>query len=415
MEKELPHSIECEQWLLWALIIENWNYSKITVKEDDFYEDNHKIIFKIIKTLIDYGKCADLIMIRDFIVSKWLEKETWWMMYLVELSEIWWNYFNFFSYDSRVKELSERRKIIKEWRKLEKIWYNDDINNIFEKITKISDNFEVKKEKWNTIFDLCNAFEKYKDDFKNRGKLGDSSPYEVIDKYTGWIIKGKVYTIAWYSWTGKSNFCYPYVNNAIKQGKKVIFFSLEVQKEMLFNLLLKNYYNVSQRQILSNDFVYDLESFKNLIVYDTIYKLEEIKAICKIEKPDIIFIDFIQNVQTQWMWEYEKMTQVARELQQLAIIGWITIISISQVNNESRFKWSDKIQPKWSWAIFESSDVIFWLSRDWKNLQLNLLKNKYGMSDKNFLVIPDFTKIQFNITKEIQNEEVQKEETDFTI
>jgi hypothetical protein len=46
---------------------------------------------------------------------------------------------------------------------------------------------------------------------------------------------------------------------------------------------------------------------------------------------------------------------------------------------------------------------------------LNLLKNKYGMSDKNFLVIPDFTKIQFNITKEIQNEEVQKEETDFTI
>jgi hypothetical protein len=32
---------------------------------------------------------------------------------------------------------------------------------------------------------LCNAFEKYKDDFKNRGKLGDSSPYEVIDKYTG--------------------------------------------------------------------------------------------------------------------------------------------------------------------------------------------------------------------------------------
>jgi hypothetical protein len=35
------------------------------------------------------------------------------------------------------------------------------------------------------------------------------------------------------------------------------------------------------------------------------------------------------------------------------------------------------------------------------------------MSDKNFLVIPNFKTLQFNISAEIQNEDIKRDETDF--
>jgi thymidylate synthase len=42
---------------------------------------------------------------------------------------------------------------------------------------------------------------------------------------------------------------------------------------------------------------YEMEDFKNLLVYDDKHKIEDIKHITKAQKPDAIFIDFVQNIE----------------------------------------------------------------------------------------------------------------------
>jgi hypothetical protein len=122
------------------------------------------------------------------------------------------------------------------------------------------------------------------------------------------------------------------------------------------------------------------------------------------EKPDVIFIDFVQNIEHNWS-EYEKMTEIALRLQKLAIMTWTTIISLSQVWNESRFlEWS-MIMPKWSWALFASSDVIFSLrSKEWEKY-FTISKNKYWPANKTFWLNIDYEKSIFNMSEDF--EEIQ--------
>jgi len=402
--KKLPYSLESEKAILWCIIFDNSILSKTDAKEQDFYDDRNKLIFRIFKTLKENNKDIDVSILRDFIYAKKLESKIWGYLYLTELDEACSHSTFWQTYNDEIIQSSQERQIILKWKKLQELWYEWKID---EALSEIEFDFEIKKNKWADIIELTNSFTDFVDNIKKNWWLWYKWPFPILDKYIWGIIKAKVYTIVAYSNVWKSNFSYSYVVDALQKWKKVLFYSLEVQKDLLFMQILKAYYWINQNELLKDDFVYDMEDFKNLIVYDDVYELEEIKNITRTQKPDLIFIDFIQNVKTKWNWEYEQMTTIAQELQRFAIMNNITIFSISQANNESRFKNANKIQPKGSWAIFASSDVILALTRDWQNLNLNILKNKFWPADKNFLVVPDFTKIQFKISNEVQEKEIK--------
>lgn len=62
--------------------------------------------------------------------------------------------------------------------------------------------------------------------------------------------------------------------------------------------------------------------------------MTEIEEYTQTKKPDVIFIDFIQNVRCSGKSEYERMTEIAFRIQQLAIKNNIAIFDLSQVSNE---------------------------------------------------------------------------------
>ena len=405
--KELPHSIESEQSVIWW-IITDWNLINSTLlTENDFYEPIYQKIFKIFLSLKKHRKNIDIIIVSDFIKSHWLEKQIS-LVDLMELSESW-NSYNFSNYEKIVKEKSNRRTMIQYAREVENIAYSEsqEMEDVLNKVENISEYvFDIKPKEsiWDTI-SYVNSFEEMRDKVNTRNwMLWDKSLYPIVDTYTKWIIEWKVYTLVAYSNVWKSKMSYTYVADMLKQGKKVMYISLEVDKAMLFSNLLSSYYNKEYHEVLKEDFYYDMSEFENLEIYDDIYKLDEIKTMIKTKSPDIVFIDFIQNIQTAWNSETEKMTKVAQELQQLAITTWITLFNLSQANNESRFKGWEAIQPKWSWAIFASSDVIFAMSREWKDLYFTIAKNKYWKAQKRFLCEPNRTYSQFKIVEEVEEQ-----------
>lgn len=265
-------------------------------------------------------------------------------------------------------------------------------------MTKIED----LMARWSCVM-AQNKMERYQDQMaKNNWLLGMSSHYPEIDKFTSGIIPWKVYTIAWYSNVWKSRFAYWYINHFLDQGKSVLFFNLEVDKGMAFLNLCCNRYWVYSNQLKSEQI--DIMDYMKLIMFDDIYDLQEIEQTINLIKPDIVFIDFVQNINVFGATGYEAMATIARKIQQIAIQSNATIFSLSQLSNSSAKDLSrgeiDFVPLKWAWEFTASSDIIFVLRMVDGKLWLSIVKTKYAQKPKEEIeFICDFGKSRFTIDK----------------
>lgn len=288
-----------------------------------------------------------------------------------------------------------------------KYWVKD-INDLlveWQYGSKILDliNNEREKEPIN-IDQAFMKFEKMKEKIKERGRLGFDSPFPKIDRYTQGIIEWKTYTIGAFSNTGKSQFSYAYVQHFLKMGKKVGYFSLEVDIGMLLSHVAKSYYAENYTNIMMGNRKVIREDFQNLFLYDDVFTVADIHKITEKEWFDVIFIDYIQALHGKGSSSTEKFEEIALGIQQVGIQTNAVVFSISQVNNESRGKSGDSVTLKGSGSFFAASDVVFILSAAWKFLQLDITKNKFGRKTS-FLVNPEFEIWQFSVAQTREFEE----------
>jgi len=221
----------------------------------------------------------------------------------------------------------------------------------------------------------------------------------ATDKYTQGLIPWKVYTIWAFSNIGKSKLAYFLAQYQLKAKRKVMFISLEVDTGMLMANLICSAERKKFWDVISGKVDYTPSLYENCAIYDDLYQLEEIISAVELEKPDVCIIDFVQNIRCKGNSEYEKMTNVAQELQSLVIRTNCTLINLSQVNNDSRFNGWDKITLKWSGALFASSDIIFILNRENDKLYLTIAKNKYWQANIKYDVIVDFETGNFRLSE----------------
>jgi len=399
--KILPNSEESEKALIGSILISPNIISAIDLKKEEFYTDILWRLYESIKHIHYKWVKIDPVTISDYLKKKWILDKIGGQTFLVELMETAYNTSHYTTYVEIIKEKASRRKMIEYWREMANIWFNETCE-VSESVWKIKDMYELSVKQntknWYDIIHLTTVFEEDRDKYHDKGSFGEASPFPIIDNYTWGIKEWFVYMIVAYSNVWKSNFSYAFVVDMLKKGKKVILFSLEVSHNKLFRHIIRAYYKKTEKEIMDKEFYFDMWDFENLIIYDNVYNLHEIESITRYHKPNSIFIDFVQNIKCEWN-EYERMWRVAMDLQLLAIDMNIVIFNISQANNDWRFTTANKIQPRGSWALFQSSDVIFWLSREDWLLQLHLIKVKDWIADIWFLVNPDFARLDFKVTE----------------
>lgn len=231
-----------------------------------------------------------------------------------------------------------------------------------------------------------------------------------IDNALNWgIPKWSVTTIGAYSNTGKSKFAYFLASNFLKQGKKVLFFNLEVPKETALKNILASY--SGDHADYSIDVWDYLEKYTELplTVVDDKWDWESIKIFAQSCEADVIFLDFVQNIEIQWDWIYEQTSKLAKRIQRFAIENSVTIISISQLSNDGArwYKAGDIIPMKWGWELVASSDICLMLQNDQTNgrlINLTIAKNKFGRKEDTFWLSVDyknniFTLVDANVPK----------------
>lgn len=281
----------------------------------------------------------------------------------------------------------------------------EELMNILKKIDEVQSWFD--KEKYSVSSISGNIMDQvYAWTYMERTRIG----IKEIDNALNWgIPKWSVTTIGAYSNTGKSKFAYFLASNFLKQGKKILFFNLEVPKETALKNILASY--SGDHADYSSDVWDYLDKYVDLplTVVDDKWDWESIKIFAQSCDADVIFLDFVQNIEIQGDGIYEQTSKLAKRIQRFAIENNVTIISISQLSNDGArgYKAGDIIPMKWGGELVASSDICLMLQNDQTNgrlINLTIAKNKFGRKEDTFWLSVDyknniFTLVDANVPK----------------
>ena len=109
-----PHSIEAEQSLLGGLLIDNaaWEQAGDLVSEQDFYRDDHRLIYRHIARLIDLGKPADVVTVAESLEKHNEAERAGGLAYLAEIANSTPSAANIRRYGEIVRERAILRKLV---------------------------------------------------------------------------------------------------------------------------------------------------------------------------------------------------------------------------------------------------------------------------------------------------------------
>jgi replicative DNA helicase len=84
-----PHSVEAEQSLIGALLLDNQAFDKVAdvVTAEDFYRDDHRRIFRHVSRLIEHNRPADMVTVAESIEASEDKDKTGGAAYLASLAQ----------------------------------------------------------------------------------------------------------------------------------------------------------------------------------------------------------------------------------------------------------------------------------------------------------------------------------------
>lgn len=110
-----PQSIDAEQSLLGALMFggdQAWDRIADVVVESDFYRDDHRRIFRVVRGLHEAGKAVDVLIVADSLTASNQEEQTGGLAYLAEIANSVASAANIRSYAEVVADKAKRRRLI---------------------------------------------------------------------------------------------------------------------------------------------------------------------------------------------------------------------------------------------------------------------------------------------------------------
>src|SRR3989475_10105228 len=108
-----PHSVEAEQSLLGALLLDNHASDRVAdlVGADDFYRDDHRRIWRHIAKLVEAARPADVLTVSESVEASEDKDKTGGPAYLGALAQTTPSALNIRRYDELVRERAVQRRL----------------------------------------------------------------------------------------------------------------------------------------------------------------------------------------------------------------------------------------------------------------------------------------------------------------
>lgn len=223
-----------------------------------------------------------------------------------------------------------------------------------------------------------------------------STGYPILDKMLGGgFVRGTVSALGARPSVGKTTLA---VNIAAKNPqRKILFFSLEMSARMVYDKLISDvgdldYSDCVKHKVNLETVKMLLQKYDNLTVIDDVYEIEDIAAIIRREKPELVMIDYIQIVQTRENIEVvrQRIDRISQIIKRTAKSTGAHIMCMSQITRGAKEE-PTMSALKESGGLEETGDYVILLKRPYvlnkadetlkpEETELKIDKNKFGES-----------------------------------
>lgn len=420
--EELPYSVEAEKAVLGGIMLKNdaWDLIAGLVLEEDFYQDEHKLIFKTIKSLQDLGKPIDLITVQETLegngdlpsLVNLVGKN-----YLTQLAKGTPSVANIESYAEIVKQRSNLRKLITIVDQISLTARESDsssseqvIDNAEERILSLRDDFKRSVGPKEIRVLLGPVYSKIQEaNASGNSLIGVSTGFTEIDEITLGFQRSDLIIIAGSTSMGKTALALNIAENVARQtDQTVLIFSLEMSAEQVVRRFISSIANIDLQRLMRGqlqesdwegiDKALSVLSSKKILVDDTpALNPSELKSRSRRvqrENKDLVMIvvDYLGLMQVPGKSENRvaEISEISRSLKALAKELDVPVVALSQLNRAVASRQNKRpilSDLRDSGAIEQDADVIALLYRDeyygetFENIgkaEINIAKQRNG-------------------------------------
>ncbi len=393
-ERIPPHNDEAEKSVLGAVLMDKEVFFTVSdiVKAEDFYSPAHQEIFRAMTDLYQQESPIDIVTVSETLIRRKSLEAVGGRAYIALLSTEVPTTANAAQYAKIVAEKAVLRRLISaagdmvEESYSEKIDPKTVLDHAEQQIFEIAKNNQ--RSEFSNIREVLSVnLERIREAEKNGGLLpGVSSGFKTLDRITMGFQPSQMVIIAARPSMGKTAFALNIAQNAaVRQGKRVVIFSLEMSKEQLGDRLLAMEARVDSKKLqsgqLSEDDWDDINravgvlSEADIIIDDTsgIGTMEmrnKCRRINQKKKIDMIVVDYIQMMSADGRSEnrQQEITTISRQLKQLAREMDCPVLALSQLSRASETRPGNH-KPllsdlRESGAIEQDADIVMFLYRE---------------------------------------------------
>ncbi len=389
---QLPHSIEAEQSVLGAILLDPGCISTALeyIKSDSFYLSQHQQLFSLMITMFSTARSIDYITVLNEAVSAQIfDSEQSAKVYLAQLMDLVPTTANVESYCRIVQERSYLRSLIQVAHEI-----IDNVNESQGDAKNLLDLaeqriFEIRQGRDATgltkindvIIQTYDQLQKLSSD--ERGKyLGLKTGYSGLDRITTGLNKSDLILIAARPAMGKTSFVLNMATNVAKlSGKQVAIFSLEMSKEQLVSRMLSSEARISSHNLRMGTLTADewvrLASAAEILSQTEIYlddipsaTVADMKAkLRRLPNLGLVVIDYLQLMSTGRRDgnRVQEISEITRNLKIMAKELDVPVVTLSQLSRspDSRTDHRPMLSDlRESGSIEQDADIVMFLYRD---------------------------------------------------
>jgi replicative DNA helicase len=394
-----PHSVEAEQSVLGALLIDNQAFDRIAdiVGADDFYRDDHRRIWRHIVKLIEAGKPADVVTVGESIEASEDKDRVGGVAYLGLLAQNTPSALNIRRYAELVRERAVQRRLAQVATEIAESALNPagkDVGQILDeaesRIMEVGESGSRGRQGFEEVQTvLARVFERIDHLYHREDKsevTGIPTGFLDLDAKTAGLQPGDLIIVAGRPSMGKTAFALNIAEHvAVDNGLPVAIFSMEMSATQLAMRMLGSIAEVDQHKMRTGRLA-DEEWSKLSVAMERLHAapifIDETAALNALElrararrmrrscgKLGLVVVDYLQLMSAAREGENRatEISEISRSLKALAKELEVPVVALSQLSraveqrNDRRPMMSDLRE---SGAIEQDADVILFIYRD---------------------------------------------------
>ena len=387
----LPYSKEAEQSVLGAVIADPARITDVLeyLKPESFYGSYNREIFSVLMRMFLASEKIDVVTLLDKVLSEGIfPTESDAKMYLVSLVEMVPSTSNVADYARIVQEKYYLRSLAETSRKiLDTIREGTgDAKSIMDRAEQ--DIFDIRKGRETggltrideVIIETYDRLQKLSGDDKSE-YVGTPSGFGALDTILTGLNKSDLILVAARPGMGKTSFALNIANHvAVKEKKRVAFFSLEMTKEQLASRMLSTEGEVGGTKLRTGKLTEDewvrLIEAGDILSKTQIYfddtpgiTVPEMKAkLRRLKDVDLVIIDYLQLMSGAKRIDnrVQEISEITRNLKIMAKEINVPVITLSQLSRASEQRTEHRpvlSDLRDSGSIEQDADIVLFLYR----------------------------------------------------